>query len=129
MDRIDDIMKDYPELQVEYIYMDNELGGYIYGNVILLDANKTEDELVPILYEEIGHFKTTVGDITKYSSNDDIKQERRARVWGLKHLVPLSVINQFKKQDYDDDYEVADELGIRITYLHEAGEIYKIKEN
>lgn len=129
MNRIDAIMKNYPELKVDYIQMDNELGGYIYRNHILLDAGKTEDELVPILYEEIGHFKTTVGDITKYSSNDDIKQERRARVWGLKHLVPLSVINQFKKQDYDDDYEVADELGIRITYLHEAGEIYKIKEN
>lgn len=44
-------------------------------------------------------------------------------------MVPKSAINHFKKQDYDDDYEVADELGIKITYLHEAGEVYKIKEN
>lgn len=129
MDRIDKIMKDYPELQVEYIYMDNELGGYIYRDRILLDSSKTEDELVPILYEELGHYETTVGNISNYSSNDDRKQEQRARVWGLKHLVPLSTIKQFKKQKYDDDYEVADELGIRLTYLHEAGEVYKIKEN
>ncbi|GEN94726.1 ImmA/IrrE family metallo-endopeptidase [Pediococcus ethanolidurans] len=129
MDRIDEIMKNYPELKVEYVVMDNELGGYIYRNIILLDANKSEDELVPILYEELGHYETTVGDISRYSSQSDLKQEYRARVWGLKHLVTKSAINHFKKQDYDDDYEVADELGIKITYLHEAGEVYKIKEN
>lgn len=129
MDRIDEIMKNYPELKVEYVVMDNELRGYIYRNVILLDANKSEDELVPILYEELGHYETTVGNISRYSSQSDLKQEYRARVWGLKRLVPKSAINHFKKQDYDDDYEVADELGIKITYLHEAGEVYRLKEN
>lgn len=129
MDRIDKIMKNYPELQVEYIYMDNELGGFIYRNRVLLDCSKTEDELVPILYEELGHYETTVGNISNYSSNDDNKQEQRARVWGLKHLVPQSAIKRFKKQMYDDDYEVADELGIKISYLHDAGEVYKIKGN
>lgn len=129
MNRIDAIMKNYPELKVDYIQMDNELGGYIYRNHILLDAGKTESELVPILYEKLGHYETTIGDISKYSSTDDLKQEHRARVWGLTHLVSISAIKKFKREKYDDDYEVADELGISFTYLHEAGEIYKIKKD
>jgi hypothetical protein len=125
MDRVEKIMQNYPELKVEYLDMGNELGGYIYRNHIMLNKNMTENELVPILYEEIGHYKTTVGNISKYSTTADRQQERRARVWGITHFISKKDIERFKKCKYDNDYEVADELGVTVPYLHEVGEVYQ----
>lgn len=126
MDKIDEIMKNYPELKVEFLDM-GDLGGYIYRNRILLNKNMTEKELVPILYEEIGHYKTTVGDISKYSSRNDRKQEIEARVWGITHLVKREDIERFRKQKYTNDYEVADELGVTVPYLQQAVKLYKVR--
>lgn len=126
MDRIGKIMKDYPELKIDLVDMGNELGGFIYRNHIMLNKNMTENELIPILSEELGHYETTVGNISKYNSASDRQQERKARVWGITHLVSKKDIEQFKQRKYDSDYEVADELGITVPYLHEVGEVYQV---
>lgn len=129
MDDFDKILAKYPGYTLFFEAMPPKQKGIIIEDEITLNKNVSHEEQVQWLMEEIGHGKTSIGDISDYTKLSNAKQEYRARVWGLKHLVPKSVISRFKKQDYDDDYEVADELGIKITYLHEAGEVYKIKKN
>ncbi|KRK34410.1 hypothetical protein [Loigolactobacillus bifermentans] len=126
MDRIDSIMKDYPELQIKYVDMPDKLGGFIYGTTIFLDKNRSEDELIAILYEEIGHYKTTVGNIIK-DGLGCAKQERTARVWGMKQHLSPETLEKYSAQNIDSDYEVANELGVKVSYLHDIGAVYGYK--
>lgn len=63
----------------------------------MLNINMIENELVPILYEEIGHYKTTVGNISKYSTTADRQQEHWTRAWGITHF-----ISSFRKKRLKD---------------------------
>lgn len=129
MNQVEQLEAKYPELEFVFTNMSQKFGGLIVGNRIIIDKNRSVNEQAEIMIEEIGHYKTSVGNISDYTSYANMKQENEARTWGIEHLVPESSIDYFKKKKYDDDFEVADELGIKITYLHEAGEIYKIKGN
>ncbi|KRN29206.1 hypothetical protein IV38_GL000086 [Lactobacillus selangorensis] len=70
---------------------------------------------------------TTTGDISEYDSLSNLVQEKEARVWGMKHHVPFYKIKKASKEDVDDDYEVAEELGVQVDYLHEVGSAYGLK--
>lgn len=126
MDRFEKIMSNYPELTLGFEKMPSKLKGLVIGNEITLNSDITETEQIQWLYEELGHFETSVGDIIDYSKLQNAKQEHRARVWGIKRLIAHEIIDEYKSKGADDDYEVADELGIQISYLHEAGRIYHI---
>lgn len=129
MDDFDKILTLYPGYTLFFEEMPPKQKGIIIENEITLNKSASHEEQVQWLMEEIGHSKTSVGDISDYAPLSNAKQEYRARVWGLTHMVPKKVLKNFKKNKYDDDFEVADELGIKITYLHEAGEVYRLKEN
>lgn len=58
-------------------------GGRIYGNRIAIhNGLDTTTEKTCVLAEELGHYHTTVGDITDLSDPKNRKQERQARLWG-----------------------------------------------
>lgn len=126
MDRFDEIMSDYPDMTLNFECMPDGLAGITVGNQITINAELAQQEQLQWLYEELGHYETTVGDISDYSSLDNMKQEQQARIWGIKKMVSKKRIEQFKRRKYDSDYEVADELGITVPYLHEVGEVYRV---
>ncbi|WP_432737554.1 ImmA/IrrE family metallo-endopeptidase [Pediococcus pentosaceus] len=127
MDRFDEIMSDYPDMTLKFECMPDGLKGLTIGNQITINKDITCQEQLQWLYEELGHVATSVGDISDYSSLDNLKQERQARVWGINKFIPKNKIEQFIQYRYDDDYEVADELGVTVTYLHEVGKAYRLR--
>ncbi|MGK4178855.1 ImmA/IrrE family metallo-endopeptidase [Lapidilactobacillus dextrinicus] len=126
MDRFDEIMSDYPDMTLKFERMPNGLKGIAIGNQITINNEISQQEQLQWLYEELGHLETSVGDISNYSSLDNMKQEQQARSWGIKHLLPIDSINKYKAKEIDSDFEVADELGVQVSYLHEAGKLYHL---
>ncbi|WP_409022639.1 hypothetical protein ACE83Q_02935 [Dellaglioa sp. P0083] len=110
--------------------MPDGIHGLIIGDCILLDCALSSEEKLQWLYEELGHYETTVGNITPTDSISNRKQERKARVWGMKKHIPEVALQTFTKKNVDD-FEVADDLGVNVDYLREVGETYgfNLKKN
>mgnify|MGYP000410750019 FL=1 len=49
------------------------------------------------------------------------------RSWGMSHCVPRKELERISKSNVDNDYEVADELGIQVDYLHTVGLMYGLR--
>jgi hypothetical protein len=97
--------------------------------LILLDKHqiKTRIEKACILAEELGHFHKTVGDITDQSKIENRKQEKLARTWAYKRLVPLSKIVQASRAGISGRHELAEFLGVTEEFLQAAIDRFKQK--
>lgn len=72
-----------------------------------------------VLAEEIGHFKTTTGDITDQTKIENRKQELKARRYSYKLLVePIDFIYAFK-HGVKNRYELAEFLEVTESVLEE----------
>ncbi|MDK1718684.1 hypothetical protein N0K73_05275 [Dellaglioa algida] len=123
MNEIEKIMSSYPNLSLKYVDMPTGIRGLIVGDCILLDCKLSSNERLQWLYEEIGHYETTVGNITANDSMSNRKQERKARIWGMKNRLPEIELQTFANKNVND-FEVADDLGVNVDYLREVGESY-----
>lgn len=103
-------------------------GGRIFKNRIAIHKNiETTVEKTCILAEELGHYYTTVGDITDQTDIQNRKQERQARLWGYNKLVGLRGMISAFEQGCKDKYEIAEFCGITDEYLHEMIECFRDK--
>ncbi|WP_229683037.1 ImmA/IrrE family metallo-endopeptidase [Virgibacillus oceani] len=86
-------------IEVQEKNMRKRIKGLYGNNVIWINKGiKSSTEKACVLAEEIGHHLTTIGDIIDQSDLINRKQEKRARQWAFKRLVPLrSFIYPFKK--------------------------------
>ena len=80
----------YEELQSQYddlniVEMDlseiNGLKGLYIQNNIAIEKTMNQTEKLCILAEELGHHKTSVGNILNQTSSNNRKQEYKARIW------------------------------------------------
>lgn len=117
-------MSKYPNISFEFESMPHEFGGFNVGDQITINSNLSKDQQLQWLSEEIGHYKTSVGDISDYDKKNSAKQEHLAREWGYKHLLSEKDVNQLKKDYSENDYELADDLGMQVNCLHEIGFTY-----
>ena len=101
--------------------------GRIYKNRIAIREGLTEPEKVCVLAEEIGHHKTSTGDILDQEDGSNRKQEYRARLWAYNHVIGLIGIIQAYEAGCKDRYEVADYFGVSEEYLKECLDCYKSK--
>lgn len=100
--------------------------GYWNGNKILLNSNNTDKEKYCILAEELGHLKTTYGNITTDSKNiNNIKQEFKARRWGHKHIVSLESLIEAFENNCTNIFDIAEYLDVTDNYLNECLNDYK----
>ena len=125
MDKLERLMSEYPDIDFEFTKrMPLEQGGLTVGNKILINTNISKKEQFQWLLEELGHHETSVGNITNYTSSKNMKQELQARRWGYRHCFSREDFERIRKEHPETDYEVADELGVQVTYLHEIGVTY-----
>lgn len=124
MNRIEKLLSKYSSVEVEFEAIKSRLGGLTIGNHIIINSNATEPEQFEWLLEEIGHHETSVGNISNYDSLENMKQEKSARQWGYKHFLSRKDIERLRSEHPDNDYEIADELGVQVPYLHEVGITY-----
>lgn len=102
--------------------------GRIYNNRVAIRRNiPTSVEKSCVLAEEIGHYHTSYGDITRLKNDSDKKQEYRARLYGYNLRIGLIGIIQAFKAGCRNLYEMAEYLDVTEEYLKEAIECYRSK--
>ncbi len=107
--------------------MHEKVRGLCIGNSIVINKDiESPRELNCILAEEIGHYKTTVGNITGNSVNDR-RQEKRARVYAYDRLVGLEGILKAWQAGCANTNETAEYLNITEEFLRAALEYYAHK--
>ena len=102
-------------------------GLYCDGNIALSKELQTSSEKNCILYEELGHHYTTVGNILDQSKTENRKQERLARLWAYKNAINLTDLISAYRKGCRNRYEIAEYLDVTEQFLQDALNTYKEK--
>lgn len=122
------LMADFPQLDyIDDPLMPPVMKGLIEGKTIYLNPNQTYIERPCTIAEEIGHYLTTVGDITAQDTLEKRKQERKARDVGAAMLVtPFSIIDCYEN-GCNSVLQCADFLQITVQTFTDAVKWYARK--
>lgn len=102
--------------------------GRIKGRKIAIRKNlDTTAEKRCVLAEELGHYYTTYGEILDYSLLENVKQERKGRIYGYNKLVGLDGIIRAYTSGCQNQYEISELLGITEEFLTECIDYYREK--
>lgn len=124
MDDIEKLMAEYPELKYKFDKnMPDGLHGLTVDDNIFINDNLSYKRTYQTIAEEIGHYKTSVGDLLDGSLESE-KQELRAREWGYAKTVALQKLFQAYEQGLREDYEIAGFLGVTTDYARNAVDMY-----
>lgn len=108
--------------------MEKKVKGLYGDNVIWINRNiNTSIEKACVLAEELGHYHTSVGDIIDQSKIINIKQEKIARRWAYKKLVPLNNLLEAFKGGCRSRFEIAEFLNITEVFLDDSLSFYREK--
>ena len=80
-----------------------------------------------VLAEEIGHYHTSVGDITNLTEVQNRKQERQARIWAYNKKLGLKSLIKAYKHGCINRCETAEFLDVTEEFLIEAIQYYREK--
>lgn len=102
--------------------------GRIKGNRVAIRKNiPTLAEKACVLAEEIGHHKTTAGNILRQETIAEKKQENAARLWAYNRLIGLRGIIDGFTHGCRNRAELAEYLGVTEAFLQSAIDCYKRK--
>lgn len=125
-------MTKYEKLVAEYdqeidIEERNMLNDGLYcDNVIWIKENLTSAEKLSIVSEEIGHYKTSSGDILNQSILSNIKQESLARKWAYEKVIPIDEIKKAAANDIIEIYDLAEHFEVTEEFMRECLRHYKL---
>lgn len=105
--------------------LSKRIKGLYADNVIWLNKGLSTNDKTCTLAEELGHYHTTSGNILDQSDVYNRKQEKQARNWAYKKVVPLYKIIEAFNDGVQSKYELADFLNITEEFLLEALNRYK----
>lgn len=112
---------------IDYTFYSNRIKGLYCDGVVAIREDMTIPEKTCALAEELGHHKTSVGNILDMTSAINRKQERQARLHGYNRLIGLTgIINAFNA-GCQNKYEIAEYLDITDEYLEECISCYRDK--
>lgn len=113
---------------IENAKFKSKADGLINGNVIGINREvRTVRKRTCILAEELGHYHTTVGDIIYQSTDEDRRQEIRARGWAYNRLIGLTGIVNSYKHGCRSLSDTAEYLDVTEEFLTEAIQYYRSK--
>ena len=102
--------------------------GLIRGSRIAIRKDiETQAEKSCVLAEEIGHYRTSSGNILDQSKVESRKQEYRARLYGYNLKIGLAGLISAYEARCRNRYEMAEYLDVTEEYLEEAIDCYKAK--
>lgn len=106
----------------------NDHDGLIKGNRIAIRKDiETQKEKSCVLAEEIGHDRTSYGDILDQDNIMKQKQEYRARLYGYNLKIGLTGLIRAYEAGCRNLYEMAEFLDATEEYLREAIRCYRSK--
>lgn len=113
---------------IERASFNSHAKGLINGDVIGLSKDiKTDAERGCILAEELGHYRTTSGNILDTSKVMNRKQELRARVWGYQRIITMDKLVAAYLKGCRNSYEISKELEVTEEFFLEALRVFKQK--
>ena len=102
--------------------------GLIRGSRIAIRKDiETQAEKSCVLAEEIGHYRTSSGNILDQNKAESRKQEYRARLYGYNLKIGLAGLIRAYEARCRNRYEMAEYLDVTEEYLEEAIDCYKAK--
>lgn len=102
--------------------------GRIKGKRIAIRQNiPTLAEKACVLAEELGHFYTGSGNILDQSVTRNKKAELAGRIWAYNKQIGLSGIIRGYHAKCENNYELAEYLGVTEEFLEEALSYYRNK--
>lgn len=128
-------LSNYESILVEYDHikiketkvLPDELGGFNFNNVILLNRKNKYKDRIEILAEEIAHYKITYGDIRDQSIMLNRKFELKARRLGCEMVITLDGIIDAFHSGICNLHEMACHFEVSNDYVLKAIEHYKMK--
>lgn len=116
-------MNTYGELFIEERPMLNK--GLYGDDCIWIRKDMNTDEKYCILAEEIGHYKTTAGNILDQKNNvENQKKELIARRWAIRLILPRNLIDAAMKNGYTEVWALAEYLEVDEEFLRDALQYY-----
>lgn len=123
MTKYEELLAEYEEeLFIQERPMKND--GLYADGCAWINANKSSSSKRCILAEEVGHYKTTGGDILDQTSIENQRQELRARRWAYNKLLPLNDIIRAVKSGHTEIWDMADYLDVDEIFLRDALKYY-----
>ena len=102
--------------------------GLIRGSRIAIRKDiEAQAEKSCVLAEEIGHYRTSSGNILNQNKVESRKQEYRARLYGYNLKIGLAGLIRAYEAGCGNLYEMAEYLDATEEYLKEAIDCYKSK--
>ena len=102
--------------------------GLIRGSRIAIRKDiETQAEKSCVLAEELGHYRTSSGNILDQNKAESRKQEYRARLYGYNLKIGLAGLIRAYEAGCGNLYEMAEYLDATEEYLKEAIDCYKSK--
>lgn len=97
----------------------------LYGDdVIWINRSLSENRKTCILAEEIGHYKTSSGNILDLTDINNAKQELKARKWAYNKLIPFEKIIEAVNAGCGKPYEFAEYLDLDEAFVIECLKYY-----
>ncbi len=129
MNRLERTINKY-ESNINFVYktdMPQGLDALTVGNNVLLTTRCGFIDTLQNVGEEIGHVQTTVGNISKYKTTDDLNQERKARQYGYRLIVNLDSLIACYKAGIRTPWDMADFFEVSQPYMWKAIDTYRVK--
>lgn len=123
---LDQISKELPVKEVPLIE-ETQDSAYFYRGTIFIDKDLSTVAKKERLYEEYGHFQTTVGNILSQNIIENRKQEKVARVYGSEKAIKLDDLIEAWEVGCKYYWECADFLGFSPKYVVDAVQYIKEK--
>lgn len=118
MTKYEELMAEYEHLHIEERPMKNN--GLYADDCVWINKDMASNRKYCTLAEEIGHYETSCGNILDQDDVINRKQERRARQWAYKKLLPIENIQFAASDGYTQIWEMAEYLDVDEEFLREA---------
>ena len=105
--------------------MHNKHGAFIIDTDIYINKNNSYENIIGHIAEELGHYETSVGDLSILDTIEKKQQEKRARQYGYRYLVSLDELITCYKLGLTEYWEIAEFLEITPKYLWSSINYYK----
>lgn len=101
--------------------------GRCLNNLIYINSRMSEIEKYEVLAEELGHFKTTYGNILNQNIMVNRKLENVARREGFNMIVEPIDLVEAMKHGAKDIYDIAEYINVTVETLSDIIEDFKKK--
>lgn len=112
---------------IEFDFVGNLKGLYENNYIGIRKDLETTKEKRCVFAEELGHYYTTVGNITDLKIVCNRKQEQKAKNWSYEKLIPLRSLIKASCEGCTNLYELSEYLDVTEQFLKDTLEFYQKK--